>query len=119
MSFLKPPHRRWSRKDTAELERLWRANVMASDIAPRLGRTRSAVLGKLHRMGLLGMEPARRRARDERIARRYSEGETAARLSTVHGLCPARITEIARLYGIYRGAGRPRVNPVRQGSARA
>lgn len=102
------PHVRWTRKDTAELERLWRANVTGSDIALRLGRTRSAVLGKLHRMGLLGMEPDRRRARDERIASRYHEGETAERLSQVHGISASRITKIARLYGVYRGAGRRR-----------
>lgn len=101
------PHRRWTRKEVAELERLWRANVPSHDIAARLERTRSAVLGKLHREGLLGMEPQRRRARDERIADRYAEGETAAALSMLHGISEKYVTQIARTYGIYRGAGRP------------
>jgi GcrA cell cycle regulator len=45
----------WTDARIAELSRLWGAGVSASGIAEALGEvSRSAVLGKLHRLGLLG-----------------------------------------------------------------
>jgi len=109
--MIKPPLRRWTRKDAEEAGRLWQANVPAEQIGQRLGRSRCAVIGKLHRMGLLGMEPARKRVRDERIAKRYSDGARADELAMVYGLSASRVTAIARLYDVRRGAGRP---PIRK-----
>lgn len=106
-NYLKPPYQRWTRKECVELERLWRANVTSQHIADRLNRSRSAVLGKLNRMGLLGIEHERRRARDERIARRYAEGEKAESLAFLHGISAKYVTQLARSYGYFRGAGRP------------
>ena len=61
-------------------------------------------------MGLLGMEPARKRVRDERIAKRYSEGARAVELGMDYGLSASRVTAIARLYDVRRGAGRPSIH---------
>jgi hypothetical protein len=101
--------RRWTRREINELDRLWRANVESGAIAQRLGRTRLSVIGKLHRIGSLGMEPERRRARDERIAERYRAGERADHLASIYSLSAKHVTFIARQYGVRRGAGRPRL----------
>jgi len=45
----------WSEERVAQLTSLWREGLSASQVATTLGNvTRNAVLGKLHRLGLLG-----------------------------------------------------------------
>lgn len=63
----------WTDARVGELRRLWREGLSATEIALRLpGATRNAVLGKLHRMGLLGgrrvtgRQPTRAPARSQR-----------------------------------------------------
>ena len=51
-------YRGWSQEESAELSMLWRANYTSSQIAARLNRSRGSVLGKLHRMGMLGEKAA-------------------------------------------------------------
>ncbi|MXP42964.1 GcrA family cell cycle regulator [Allopontixanthobacter sediminis] len=105
---MKPAFQRWTRRECAELERLWRSNVSANTIGKSLDRSRSSVLGKLSRMGLLCIERDRRKSRDQQIVARYIDGETARDLSAVFRLHPAYITQLARDHGYNRGAGRPR-----------
>ncbi len=49
----------------------WRAGLSATQIASRMGKTRSAVLGKLYRLGLLGTRPQDQQL-TERVKRRAS-----------------------------------------------
>ncbi|RAK52621.1 GcrA family cell cycle regulator [Phenylobacterium deserti] len=42
----------WTPERVARLEQLWRDGVSASQAAARLGVTRNAVIGKVHRLGL-------------------------------------------------------------------
>lgn len=52
----------WTDPRTDDLKLLWADQLSASDIAARLNTTRNAVLGKLHRLGLLkdGRKPSKR-----------------------------------------------------------
>jgi hypothetical protein len=40
----------WTDEAVAELRKLWAEGYSATSIAPKVGKTRNAVLGKLHRM---------------------------------------------------------------------
>jgi hypothetical protein len=44
----------WTAKRVAELKRRWKKNERASVIGREFGCSRNAILGKLHRLGLLG-----------------------------------------------------------------
>lgn len=44
----------WTDQRVSELKRLWQAGLSATQISPELGVSRSAVLGKLHRLGISG-----------------------------------------------------------------
>lgn len=44
----------WNDANVAELGRLWDAGDSASTIAGKIGATRNAVIGKIHRLGLSG-----------------------------------------------------------------
>lgn len=44
----------WSDEQTTLLERLWKEGLTASQIGDRIGVSRCAVLGKVHRLGLRG-----------------------------------------------------------------
>ena len=48
----------WTAKDDERLKKLWRIGLSASEIGDELKRTRSAVMGRVHRLSL----PARRLA---------------------------------------------------------
>lgn len=48
----------WTEEAKKELSRLWSAGMPASEIGLKLGTTKNAVIGKVHRMGL----PSRRSA---------------------------------------------------------
>jgi len=48
----------WTMNVVAELERLHAEGLTAGQIAVRLGCTRNAVIGKLHRIGQAGIRPA-------------------------------------------------------------
>lgn len=53
-----PAEGRWSPDRIALLRRLWLEDgLSASEIAPRLGVSRNAVLGKVHRLGLSNRRP--------------------------------------------------------------
>lgn len=45
---------KWNNEQTTELRLLWTAGKTAGQIAQQLGFSRSAVAGKLYRLGLLG-----------------------------------------------------------------
>lgn len=85
----------WTDARIAELTRLWTSGVSASGIAEALGEvSRSAVLGKLHRLKLLG-------SRKPAAAPRRFEGPIAAPGSTALARAAARPAATGR------GAGPP------------
>ncbi len=51
----------------------WRAGLSATQIAGRMGKTRSAVLGKLYRLGLLG-----KRQQDQRQTQKLKRGASSS-----------------------------------------
>lgn len=84
----------WSQEAEATLRQLWNTGLSASLIGKRLGFSRSAVLGKVHRMGLSGrvtqtsrVYPAKskmqRRSEAAKKGRRTRERFEAARADTV------------------------------------
>lgn len=64
----------WGEEQIALLTKLWKDGVSAKHIASEIGGgiTRSAVIGKVHRLGLSGTQP--RRARKPRRPRRSVSG---------------------------------------------
>jgi GcrA cell cycle regulator len=73
----------WTDARIAELSRLWAAGVSASGIAEALGDvSRSAVLGKLHRLKLLG-------SRKTASAPRRYDGPASAKTATLRTVGPA------------------------------
>jgi GcrA cell cycle regulator len=62
----------WTEDRIETLTRLWRGGYSASQVAQQLGGvSRSAVIGKVHRMGLAGRDvPSRPRKPDDHTARR-------------------------------------------------
>ena len=53
----------WTPERIAEMTRLWTEGLSTSQIGKRIGVTKNAVVGKVHRLGLPGREsPIRRRA---------------------------------------------------------
>lgn len=48
--------RGWTNKEVTELERLWRAGLTSTEIAGRLNRSRSSIMGQVTRSGLLGQK---------------------------------------------------------------
>jgi GcrA cell cycle regulator len=60
----------WSAERTETLKRLWAEGWSASQVAARLGVTRGAVTGRIHRLGLVGRASASRAAT---IGRRTAE----------------------------------------------
>lgn len=78
----------WSNEEATMAADLWRAGHSASQIAKTLrGRTRNAVIGRLHRMGVISADSRRetvhvsgaRRGKDK-AQRRGGEGSRARRL---------------------------------------
>lgn len=51
----------WTEAKTSKLKDLWATRYTASEIAERLGTTRSAVLGKIGRLGLHNRDPSKSR----------------------------------------------------------
>jgi hypothetical protein len=47
----------WTEENRNTLEAMWRAGQTSSSIAKELDTTRSAIMGKVRRMGLTGMQP--------------------------------------------------------------
>jgi len=74
----------WTDERIETLARLWRDGASASAIARRLGVTRNAVIGKVHRLGLGGRatpaRPGSRAARPPEGEPRASRPRTSARL---------------------------------------
>jgi hypothetical protein len=61
---------KWTQDDKQIVERLWREGASAAEIGRDVGRSRSAVLGVLGRMGLL------RKDRPFRVAHAVKRGAT-------------------------------------------
>lgn len=69
------PKKTWNVETEATLRRMWQNGKTGSDIADAVGRTRSAVLGKLNRMGLIGdCTEAARKTRQASAHDRASRG---------------------------------------------
>ena len=89
----------WTAEQTATLTRLWNSGLSASLIAPQVGFSRGAVLGKLHRLGLLNRRPTTmptvRTSRlwpEENVAllrRLYAEGESYETIALACGVSKA------------------------------
>lgn len=47
-------YRGWTEEENREVETLWRAGYTSGQIAKRMNRTRGAIMGKVHRLGMLG-----------------------------------------------------------------
>lgn len=60
----------WQPDKISELRRLWKKGLTGSEIAQSLGVSRSAVIGKLNRLGLIGDMPESERL--ERVKRTAS-----------------------------------------------
>ena len=65
----------WTMDVVAELERLHGEGLTAGQIATRLGCSRNAVIGKLHRIGQAGVRPAAK----PRVIKALSGGRSDAR----------------------------------------
>lgn len=99
---------RWTREETARLERLWNDGLTSTQIAARFSRSRGSVIGKIHREGLARQNGQARRARNEAIVEKYVEGTSSLKLAKMFGLSQFHIIQIAREYGVVRPVGRPR-----------
>src|SRR5579864_9416507 len=68
--FIRGLHMDWSEERIEALTKLWREGFSASQVARQLGGvSRSAVIGKVHRLGLAGRDaPSRPNARGGRPA---------------------------------------------------
>jgi GcrA cell cycle regulator len=67
----------WDVRRVDTLTQLWKDGLSASEIAQRLsGVTRNAVLGKLHRLGLLGRRSATSKAKPPRAPRLRRPGRS-------------------------------------------
>jgi GcrA cell cycle regulator len=88
----------WNDTRIAELTRMWRAGQSASQVARQLGGvTRSAVIGKVHRLGIAGRScPSRPRApggRPAGVARASAGGAPRKVAGRAPGFAPAVIIE--------------------------
>ena len=92
----------WTDEQTQTLTRLWNSGLSATLIAPQIGVTRSAALGKLKRLGLLGnrrlLRPRKPRERsvwtDEtarKLRRLWEEGESTSDIAFALGVSPGAI----------------------------
>lgn len=70
----------WNEERTAVLKKLWLEGMSASQVARQLGGvSRSAVIGKVHRLGITVREmPARSRATSSRVSNRVQVRARAA-----------------------------------------
>lgn len=95
----------WNEEKIEQMSKLWAEGVTASTIAARIGAvSRSAVIGKLHRLGLTGTQPRRDgkppRNRPPRPAKRAEprKQKASAKLHLLaEPLPPAAETDIARV----------------------
>ena len=74
----------WSEERTATLKKLWLEGLSASQVARQLGGvSRSAVIGKVHRLGIMVREtPVRQRASSIRVPSRMASRQRPAREAT-------------------------------------
>ena len=108
----------WTAEQTATLTRLWNSGLSASLIAPQVGFSRGAVLGKLHRLGLLNRRPTTmptvRTSRlwpEENVAllrRLYAEGESYETIALACGVSKVSVRNKAQNLGLRRRAIRTR-----------
>jgi hypothetical protein len=66
----------WTSERIETLSRMWREGIRSGKIAPAMGITRAAVMGKLRRLGMVGTKRAaqRREARRAPVIRRRAHG---------------------------------------------
>lgn len=64
----------WTDEQTAEIVRLRKDGRSSGEIARLVGRSRSAIVGKLHRIGLIG-EYNSNRVRKKKANRKYTPGK--------------------------------------------
>ncbi len=93
------PHLVWSEAKIDELKGLFGERISASQIAARMGVTRNAVIGKLHRMGL-SLERVRipeeeRREREKARAKLKSQREKTKYYSRTERMMPEAPSIIA------------------------
>ena len=108
----------WTAEQTATLTRLWNSGLSASLIARQVGFSRGAVLGKLHRLGLLNRRPTTmptvRTSRlwpEENVAllrRLYAEGKSYETIALACGVSKASVRNKAQNLGLRRRAIRTR-----------
>lgn len=74
----------WSEERTATLKKLWLEGLSASQVARQLGGvSRSAVIGKVHRLGITVREtPVRQRASSIRVPSRVASRQRPVREAT-------------------------------------
>jgi hypothetical protein len=108
----------WTAEQTETMTRLWNSGLSASLIAPQVGFSRGAVLGKLNRLGLLNRRPTTmptvRTSRlwpEENVAllrRLYAEGEPFEKIALACGVSKASVRNKAQNLGLRRRAIRTR-----------
>lgn len=86
----------WTDERCAELRRLWALNISGSVIARQLGTTKSAVVGKAHRLGLAGRPSPIRPRRQPTQHRRREVLEPARERQAAQGQLPAGRTVLAQ-----------------------
>ncbi|MDY6960292.1 MAG: GcrA family cell cycle regulator [Pseudomonadota bacterium] len=92
----------WSAERVASLTKLWTDGLSASQIATRLGVTRNAVIGKVHRLEL----PARRTTQRAAVRRPLDRGTRGPR--------PSGHTAERRRGGSLKTLPAPRLRPLPQ-----
>lgn len=88
----------WDDESAALLEKLWADGLSAGQIAPRMSKTRSAILGKVHRLGL--------------APRKVTERAPRTRKSSSLPLRPTRVGYGARSIVSLRPRSAPALNIV-------
>lgn len=84
--------RTWSTGQTITVRRLWRDGLSASEIATVVGKSRSATIAKIHRLGA-----AKRKCANSKFARRLSLRE---RRMIAQGASKFSLAEIAARFAV-------------------
>lgn len=118
----------WTQERSDLLIRLWQAGVSARQVALQIGVTKSAVMGRLHRLGVkrgeLGTAEARKAAREAtqaRAAERESARQRAlasARVAAKAAAEQAMTLRCAALADLWSRPGGVRLEDVRAGQCR-
>ncbi len=78
-------NRGWTDFDQDRLEKMWADGMTSSQIAEATGRTRSAIMGRVHRCGLRRPRPTAEQVKAS-LAEHLSHGRTISQISNRLGI---------------------------------